>query len=159
MNRPGFSDRIMEMGCKPDGEVLAQSCAALDGHDARLLLWITDRALSEEKRFALGVRADSLPRMSHPRILRYFKSSPEIIRLAVMIHVPSPLPLRARCAAAARVWHQCGTGRAGSVRSTGRSPSTLWLCRNAEPSSRQRCLSAPGEGLSISAGAVQLAAM
>jgi putative transposase len=32
--------------------------------------------------------------MSNPRILRYFKTSPEIIRLAVMMYVRYPLSLR-----------------------------------------------------------------
>ena len=38
----GFADLILEMGRKPDGEVLARSCAVLDGRDARLLDWITE---------------------------------------------------------------------------------------------------------------------
>jgi putative transposase len=32
--------------------------------------------------------------MSHARIFRYFKTSPEIIRLAVMMYVRYPLSLR-----------------------------------------------------------------
>lgn len=32
--------------------------------------------------------------MSNPRIFRYFKTSPEIIRLAVMMYVRYPLSLR-----------------------------------------------------------------
>ncbi|MCZ8105062.1 MAG: IS6 family transposase, partial [Burkholderiales bacterium] len=32
--------------------------------------------------------------MSNPRIFRYFKTSPEIIRLAVMMYVRHPLSLR-----------------------------------------------------------------
>ncbi len=36
----------MGMGGQPDGAVLARSCAALDGRDARLLQWITDSRIS-----------------------------------------------------------------------------------------------------------------
>jgi len=38
----GFADLILEMNKKPDGEVLARSCAVLNGRDERLLQWITD---------------------------------------------------------------------------------------------------------------------
>jgi hypothetical protein len=38
--------------------------------------------------------ADSLESMSDPRIFRDFKTSPEIIRPAVMMYVRSPLSLR-----------------------------------------------------------------
>lgn len=41
----GFADLILEMNRKPDGEVLARSCAVLDGRDARLLDWITQSGL------------------------------------------------------------------------------------------------------------------
>ena len=51
-------------------------------------------ALSEQNRLALGTPADSLPGMSNPHIFRYFKTSPEIIRLAVMLYVRYPLSLR-----------------------------------------------------------------
>jgi hypothetical protein len=43
--------------------------------------------VSEENRLALRTPADSLQGMSNPRIFRYFKTSPEIIRLAVMMYV------------------------------------------------------------------------
>jgi kynurenine formamidase len=41
----GFADLIFEMNKKPDGEVLARSCAVLDGRDLRLLDWITQSGL------------------------------------------------------------------------------------------------------------------
>lgn len=41
----GFADLILEMRKKPDGDVLARSCAALDGRDNRLLDWITQSGL------------------------------------------------------------------------------------------------------------------
>ena len=41
-----------------------------------------------------GARADSLPGMSNLRIFRFFKTSPEIIRLAVMMSPCYPLSLR-----------------------------------------------------------------
>ena len=41
----GFADLILEMNRKPDGEVLARSCAVLDGRDTRLLDWITQSGL------------------------------------------------------------------------------------------------------------------
>jgi len=43
--------------------------------------------------------------MSDPRIFRYFKTSPEIIRLAVMIHLRYPLWLRVPTLPA-KVWLQ-----------------------------------------------------
>ncbi|TDT99501.1 putative cyclase [Azorhizobium sp. AG788] len=42
----GFTEVIMGMGGQPDGAVLARSCAALDGRDARLLQWIADSRIS-----------------------------------------------------------------------------------------------------------------
>lgn len=42
----GFADLILEMAGGPDAERLAQSCAVLDGHDARLLEWITDSGVA-----------------------------------------------------------------------------------------------------------------
>ncbi len=41
----GFAQLILEMGKKPDGAVLANSCAALDGRDERLLEWISASGL------------------------------------------------------------------------------------------------------------------
>ncbi|MFI4986608.1 MAG: cyclase family protein [Alphaproteobacteria bacterium] len=41
----GFAQLILEMNKKPDGTVLANACAALDGRDKRLLQWITDSGL------------------------------------------------------------------------------------------------------------------
>jgi kynurenine formamidase len=41
----GFADVILEMNRVPDGEVLASSCAVLDGRDQRLLDWITRSGL------------------------------------------------------------------------------------------------------------------
>ena len=37
----GFADLVLEMNKKPDGSVLHNACAALDGRDKRLLEWIT----------------------------------------------------------------------------------------------------------------------
>ena len=41
----GFADLILSMNKQPDGEVLANSCAVLDGRDERLLQWITDSGI------------------------------------------------------------------------------------------------------------------
>jgi kynurenine formamidase len=41
----GFADLLLEMRKQPDREVLAASCAVLDGRDERLLKWITDSGL------------------------------------------------------------------------------------------------------------------
>jgi len=41
----GFADLILEMNKEPDTEVLARSCAALDGRDGKLLDWITDSGI------------------------------------------------------------------------------------------------------------------
>ena len=41
----GFAQLILEMGKKPDGAVLANACAGLDGRDKRLLQWITESGL------------------------------------------------------------------------------------------------------------------
>jgi putative transposase len=50
--------------------------------------------VSEENRLALRTPADSLQGMSNQRIFRYFKTSPEIIRLAVIMYLRYPLLLR-----------------------------------------------------------------
>jgi kynurenine formamidase len=41
----GFADLVLEMKKNPDGAVLANSCAVLDGRDERLLQWITDSGI------------------------------------------------------------------------------------------------------------------
>ena len=41
----GFADLILEMNKQPDGEVLKNSCAVLDGRDDKLLQWITDSGI------------------------------------------------------------------------------------------------------------------
>ena len=41
----GFADLVLEMNKQPDGEVLARSCAVLDGRDEKLLQWITDSGI------------------------------------------------------------------------------------------------------------------
>jgi hypothetical protein len=51
-------------------------------------------ALSEEKRLSAAASAGSLRGMSTARIFRSFKTSPEIIRLAVMLDFRYPLSLR-----------------------------------------------------------------
>ena len=56
-----------------------------------LLCW---QALSEENQLAVGVGGSSLEDMSQARVFRCFKTSPEIIRLAVMLYVRYPLSLR-----------------------------------------------------------------
>ncbi len=42
----GFTDVIMHMDGNPDGDVLARTCAVLDGRDTRLLNWIADSRIS-----------------------------------------------------------------------------------------------------------------
>jgi hypothetical protein len=42
----GFAQMLVEMGGKPDKEMLDNACAVLDGRDARLLQWITDSGLA-----------------------------------------------------------------------------------------------------------------
>jgi putative transposase len=51
-------------------------------------------ALSDKDRVAAGAGAIMLDGMRHSRIFRYFKTSPEVIRLAVMMYVRYPLSLR-----------------------------------------------------------------
>lgn len=41
-----------------------------------------------------GARTDSFPDIRNPRIFRYFKTSPAIIRLAMMMYIRYPLSLR-----------------------------------------------------------------
>lgn len=42
----GFTQVVMEMNGIPDGAILGNSCAALDGRDARLLQWISDSRIA-----------------------------------------------------------------------------------------------------------------
>jgi len=42
----GFAQMLIEMGGTPELETLEQSCAVLDGRDARLLQWVTDSELA-----------------------------------------------------------------------------------------------------------------
>lgn len=41
----GFADLVLSMNKQPDGEVLANACAVLDGRDERLLNWVTDSGI------------------------------------------------------------------------------------------------------------------
>jgi hypothetical protein len=41
----GFSDLLLEMGRKPDREMIRSSCVGLDGRDAGLLQWVTESGL------------------------------------------------------------------------------------------------------------------
>lgn len=41
----GFADLVLEMKKEPDTELLARSCAVLDGRDEKLLQWITDSGI------------------------------------------------------------------------------------------------------------------
>ena len=41
----GFAELLLEMNREPDADVMANSCAVLNGGDARLLQWITDCGL------------------------------------------------------------------------------------------------------------------
>jgi putative transposase len=52
--------------------------------------------------------------MSNPRIFRYFKTSPEIIRLAVMMYVRYPLPLRN----VEELLHECGIDKSSTPPAT-----------------------------------------
>lgn len=42
----GFAQRVLEMGRNPDGTILHEYCAALDGRDRRLLDWISESGLA-----------------------------------------------------------------------------------------------------------------
>ena len=44
--RTGFAELIVDMAGTPDATVLHDSCAVLDGRDARLLQWISDSGIS-----------------------------------------------------------------------------------------------------------------
>lgn len=55
----GFSQMLVEMKGNPDAALLAQSCAALDGRDEKLLQWITDSGLA-------ALIADNYAVESHP---------------------------------------------------------------------------------------------
>ena len=60
----GFSDRLLEMGRKPDAAALDKLCAVLDGRDQRLLRWITDSGLAVLVADNYAVEAH--PATSHP---------------------------------------------------------------------------------------------
>ncbi len=42
----GFAELVLSMNKDPDGDVLATSCAALDGRDEKLLQWISDSGIA-----------------------------------------------------------------------------------------------------------------
>lgn len=42
----GYADMLVEMAGDPDADLLARSCAALDGRDPALLKWITDSGIA-----------------------------------------------------------------------------------------------------------------
>jgi kynurenine formamidase len=55
----GFSQLLLNMKHHPDGEVLNQSCAVLDGRDPKLLQWVTDSG-------AVALIADNYAVEAHP---------------------------------------------------------------------------------------------
>ncbi len=52
----GFADVIVGMAGQPDAALLNKSCAVLDGHDKRLLQWISEEAASR-RLFAIITRS------------------------------------------------------------------------------------------------------
>jgi kynurenine formamidase len=42
----GFAQMLLDMNKQPDAHVVENSCAALDGRDAKLLQWVTDSGLA-----------------------------------------------------------------------------------------------------------------
>jgi hypothetical protein len=59
----GFAQMLVEMNREPDGELLARSCAVLDGRDDRLLQWVEDCGLAALIADNYGVEA--YPTTSH----------------------------------------------------------------------------------------------
>jgi len=55
----GFSQVLLDMRKKPDAHTLENSCAALDGRDAKLLQWVTDSGL-------VALIADNYAVEAHP---------------------------------------------------------------------------------------------
>ncbi len=63
----GFADLLLEMARDPDPDVMADSCAVLDGGDAKLRQWITDSGLAvliADNYAVEGVPSPDLPRPS-----------------------------------------------------------------------------------------------
>jgi hypothetical protein len=57
----GFADVVLGMQRTPDAQVLASSCAVLDGRDKRLLRWITDSQIA-------AIAADNYAVEAHPAV-------------------------------------------------------------------------------------------
>lgn len=57
----GYAEMLLEMNRQPDGALLNNSCAALDGRDKRLLQWITDSQL-------VALIADNYAVETHPAL-------------------------------------------------------------------------------------------
>ena len=55
----GFADMLLEMNKEPDGHLLENSCAVLEGRDPKLLQWITDSGL-------VALIADNYAVEAHP---------------------------------------------------------------------------------------------
>lgn len=55
----GFADMLLEMNKVPDGHLLENSCAVLEGRDPKLLQWITDSGL-------IALIADNYAVEAHP---------------------------------------------------------------------------------------------
>lgn len=64
----GFSTLLLSMQRKPDGEVLKGACAALDGHDQRLLQWITDSGVAAIAADNYAVEAVPSRQVGHPHV-------------------------------------------------------------------------------------------
>ena len=60
----GFAQMLLEMNRQPDGQVLQNSCAVLDGRDSKLLDWITDSELAVL--IADNYAVEAQPALSHP---------------------------------------------------------------------------------------------
>ena len=74
----GFADLLLEMGKEPNADRLKRACAVLDGHDERLLRWISDSELA-------AIAADNFAVEQYP-----YAHPPEAERYPA-------LPLHAHC--------------------------------------------------------------
>ena len=126
----GFAELLLEMNKDPDAEVMANSCAVLDGGDAQLLQWITGSGLAVL--IADNYAVEGVPSRDVPR-------SPG--RMATATRA---LPVQARYPSGGNLVSQRTRGVAGRAR-----PQPLFSHR-AAPKNAGRCRltgDAGGDGL------------
>jgi hypothetical protein len=143
-----FPDAISR-GARGGPERRTQIVELASGDEERSASWANSRRGSVRRtQLEPGRAVPQRATMPHSNPFRFFKTSPEIIRLAVMLYIRFPLSLRnvedlLTSAASRSATRRCGTGGTGSARcsprKSGGGASSGCACRRSGGGTWTRC--------------------